>query len=34
MAYKEYKVIHVAEGGCGTIYSAPQACRLRNLKTC
>ena len=20
MAYKEYKVVHIAEGGCGTIF--------------
>ena len=32
MAFKEYKVIHVAEGGCGTILLGASGMPLKKLE--
>lgn len=32
MAYKEYKVVHIAEGGCGTIFLGSSGLPLKELE--
>ncbi len=32
MAYREYKVIHVAEGGCGTIFLGASGLPLKRIE--
>jgi len=32
MAYKEYKLIHVAEGGCGTIFLGASGLPLKKIE--
>ena len=31
MTYKEYKVVHIAEGGCGTIFLGASGVPLKEL---
>ncbi len=33
MAFREYKVIHVAEGGCGTIFLGASGLPLKKMET-
>lgn len=32
MAYTEYKVVHIAEGGCGTIFLGASGVPLKKLE--
>lgn len=32
MAYREYKVLHVAEGGCGTIFLGASGLPLKRIE--
>ncbi len=32
MAYKEYKVVHIAEGGCGTIFLGSSGLPLKKIE--
>ena len=32
MAHKEYKIVHIAEGGCGTIFLGASGLPLRKVE--